>query len=158
MRAVLLIALFAAILFIASDSTARSDTVDYPWRSAVETRLGKERLLNMPYYFIGQKHPAVKTDFGVYTSNRKTNAFNKTDQEACNVAFLSALISLQERANKLGADAVIDIRSITKHKNMESADKYRCVVGRIISHVGLSGKMVKFKSKPSQKSVMLINR
>ncbi len=132
-------------LALAATAHARSDTVDYKVADAAATAKGKEALLDVPYYMKGQKHPAVAKSMGTDRSNRKTNAFNKSDEFACQVAFLSALKALQQKAVQMGADGVIDIYSTTKGNKLESADSFRCVVGTIISHVGLNGEYVTFK-------------
>ena len=49
---------------------------------------------------------------GEFTSNKKTNAANKSDQEACDLAFISAVIGLQQRARKEGGNAVVNIHSV----------------------------------------------
>ena len=41
-------------------------------------------------YFGRQKTPAVEKSIGEWTSNKKTNAASKSDQEACEIAFVSA--------------------------------------------------------------------
>jgi hypothetical protein len=58
----------------------------------------------------GESHPKVARELGTFTSNRRTNAFNKSDRDACHIAFLSAVIALQERARSEGGNAVVDIR------------------------------------------------
>ena len=139
--------LVAILLTLSFSGTAeaRNDSVDFPIADAVNMKMGQDRLLDVPFYFKGKKYPAVKSDFGRDRSNRKTNAFNKSDKVACSVAFLSSLKALQQRAQQLGADAVVDITSVTKHQNFQSTSKYRCVVGNIIAHVGLEGRFVTFK-------------
>jgi len=47
----------------------------------------------MPLYFGKQKTPAVEKSIGEWTSNKKTNATNKGDQEACEIAFVSASLN-----------------------------------------------------------------
>ena len=84
-------------------------------------------------------------ELGEYKSNRRTNAFNKTDARACTIAFLSAVISLQTRAREVGADAVVEVKSITKNRELESATHYRCVAGNVVANVTLTGKMVRFE-------------
>ena len=69
-------------------------------KGAAEGEIGKAKLLDVPFYMSGQKHAKVAQDFGVFTSNKRTNAFNKSDEAACEIAFLSAVISLQGRASK----------------------------------------------------------
>ena len=61
------------------------------------------------------------------------------------MAFLSALINLQERAKRDGGEAIIDIKSITRGKETSSATEYWCVAGSTVVHVGLTGKVVQLK-------------
>ena len=102
-------------------------------------------LLEVPFYMAGQKHPRVAKDLGTFKSNRRTNAFGKSDERACNIAFLSAIISLQQRAQQEGGDAVVDIKSITRHNDLESASQFRCAAGAVIANVALTGRVVKLK-------------
>ncbi len=132
-------------LLVASTAYARSTFHDFEAKQAAESEIGKAKLLGIPFYMSGQKHPKMGRDFGEFTSNKRTNAFNKTDQAACDIAFLSAIISLQNRALKSGADAVIDIKSITKHNNLTSATSYRCAAGNVVANVVLTGRVVKFE-------------
>lgn len=80
---------------------------------------------------------------GEYTANRKTNAVNKSDQTACEWAFLSALLSLRDRAIEQGGDAVINIRSYYKKDEVTSNSEYECHAGAIIAGVALRGTVVK---------------
>ncbi len=129
----------------ASPAAGRNTILDLDVESAKHAGLGHEKLLATPIYMKGQKHPAVAKDFGVFSSNRRTNAANKSDESACQVAFLSALIALQGRANAVGADAVVDVRSVTRNNNLESATQFRCASGAIVANVALEGRMVKLE-------------
>jgi len=130
--------------FVAAPAFARNDTLDFTVESA--KKLGpKDKLLDIPYYMAGQKHPAVAKDFGEARTNKATNKFNKDDDYACAIAFTSAIIQLQTRAKQLGANAVVDIKSVTKGMNLESATKYRCNLGTFTAVVGLTGTPVKLK-------------
>ncbi|WP_144393895.1 excinuclease ATPase subunit [Pleionea sediminis] len=104
----------------------------------------KERLdPEVKLYFSGQKYPEIEEAMDTFTTNKKTNAFNKSDKEACQWVFLSALIQLQERAKKEGANAVVDIESYYKKKVHASSETYECHAGAIIAGVALRGKMVR---------------
>jgi hypothetical protein len=85
----------------------------------------------------------VLRKIGKYKSNKRTNSFKKTKERACGIAFLSAIIALQERAVHEGGNAVVDIYSITKHKPYQSAEKFNCLAGRAIVNVALMGTIVK---------------
>jgi uncharacterized protein YbjQ (UPF0145 family) len=94
-------------------------------------------------YFGDQKHPGVAKAMGEYTSNKKTNAFNKSDEEACRIAFLSAVIALQDRARKEGGDAVVKIRSVYKGENVSNEKQFLCGAGAVMAGVALKGTVVK---------------
>lgn len=132
-------------LFASTEANARSTFHDLSVKEASESKIGKAKLLDVPFYMSGQRHAKTARDFGVFTANKRTNAFNKSDEEACAIAFLSAIISLQNRATKLGANAVVDIKSITKHNDLVSATQYRCAAGNVIANVVLTGRIVKFQ-------------
>ncbi len=100
----------------------------------------------IPIFMAGQDHPAAGESIETATSNRRTNAFGKSDEDACAIAFLSAIIALQDRATALGGSAVVDIKSITKHNDLTSATEYRCVSGALIANVALTGTIVKLAS------------
>ena len=102
-------------------------------------------LSTVKLYFAGQVHPPVTKAFGEYRTNKKTNAFNKTDQEACEWVLFSALKQLQERAVDLGGDAVIDIKSNYKNREFASATQYQCGAGNVIAGVALKGTVVKLE-------------
>lgn len=137
------VAIAITTLVAASAATAREDFSDFDVKEAVESSVGQNKLLDVPFFMKGQKHKKVTKKLGVYPSNKRTNAFGKSDEVACQIAFLSAIISLQKRAQSLGADAVVDIRSITRHNDLESATQFRCVAGNVVANVALEGRMVK---------------
>ena len=143
MRGMRRLALTVACVFAALPAAARDTFHDLSAEDAARSTLGEEKLLDVPFYLKGQKHPKVAQDLGVFTSNRRTNAFNKSDEKACEIAFLSAVIALQQRAKKEGGDAVVDIRSITKHNDLDSPTLYRCVAGNVVANVVLEGRVVR---------------
>jgi uncharacterized protein YbjQ (UPF0145 family) len=84
----------------------------------------------------------VAKTIGEWTSNKKTNAFNKSDQEACDIAFISAAVSLQDRAKREGGNAVINIHSVYKNDKFESGSEYLCGAGATMAGVALRGTVV----------------
>ncbi|HYL24294.1 MAG TPA: excinuclease ABC subunit A, partial [Burkholderiales bacterium] len=84
----------------------------------------------------------VAKTIGEYTSNKKTNAFNKSDQEACDIAFISAAVSLQQRAKQEGGNAVVNIHSVYKNDKFESPTEYLCGAGALMAGVALRGTVV----------------
>jgi uncharacterized protein YbjQ (UPF0145 family) len=132
-----------ASCLLASAAPARSDLLDIPVKTATAYD-ESSALLDVPYYMAGRSHSAIAKDLGVYRSNKRTNAVAQSDEHACSIAFLSALISLQQRARRRGGDAVVDIKSITQHRDLESSTEFRCAAGNVVANVALTGRVVKF--------------
>jgi uncharacterized protein YbjQ (UPF0145 family) len=85
---------------------------------------------SIKFYFGDQPTRQVLTNLGSDVSNRKTNAFGKSDEKACNWAFLSAMLALQTRAQQLGANAVINTVSHYNKRVMSSATEFECMQGQ----------------------------
>jgi hypothetical protein len=100
---------------------------------------------NVRVFFAGQQHPEVSKKYGEFSTNKKTNAFNKSDERACQWAFFSAIKSLQERALKEGGNAVINIKSNYKSREFSSPTEFQCGAGAIIAGVALKGTVVNIK-------------
>ncbi|MDR2787141.1 MAG: excinuclease, partial [Candidatus Accumulibacter sp.] len=93
------------------------------------------------FYLKGQSIPGkVTRTFPEAVSNKKTNAGNKTDEEACDWALRSVLISFQENAKKHGANAVIGLVSYYKRNEYASASKFECHAGTWVAGVALKGR------------------
>jgi uncharacterized protein YbjQ (UPF0145 family) len=123
---------------------AKDAFIDLPVDGAAAAG-GASPLSDVRYFMAGQEHPAVVKTLGDYTSNRSSNATMKSNEASCSRAFLSALIALQERAKTQGGNAVIDIKSITKHNDLVSATQFRCADGTFASNVALSGTVATLK-------------
>jgi uncharacterized protein YbjQ (UPF0145 family) len=132
---------------VVSSAVARDDRLKFPIKAAMEKgQTTKDKLdPGIRLYFGAQKTPAVEKRIGEWTSNKKTNAANKSDKEACEIAFVSAAHSLQERAKREGGNAVINIKSVYKKDNVESASEYLCGAGTIMAGVALRGTVVTLK-------------
>jgi len=143
------IAVAASILALgaASSALARDDRLMLPVSEGMEKgKSTKEKIdPEIGVYFGKRKSPAVERKMGEFTANRKTNATNKTDKEACEIAFVSAVLSLQQRARREGGDAVVNIHSVYKNENRESDTEYLCGAGTFVSGVALRGTVVKLK-------------
>lgn len=145
MRRVLLAAMFCACLLAPVLASARETEHIYPVADATESELGKVKLYSTPFYMKGQKHPPVeKVVFELNTEQSTRGAF-RSDESACQVAFLSSIRELQRQAEERGADAIVDVVSTTWNKQTESPTHYRCIAGTFVVHVGLKGKLVKLK-------------
>ena len=136
----------AAALLAPNEGTARNTKAMWPIADAISTPDARARLDSGIQFFFGNAaHPAVAQSFGVYMSNKKTNGTNKTDKEACEWAFLSAMLSFQQRAVELGGNAVINIRSYYDKHEVSSETEYECGSGALMSGVTFQGDVVKLE-------------
>lgn len=110
---------------------------------AMNTPAARERLdPDIRFVFADADHGEVVDQHGNYVTNKKTNAFNKSDEEACRWVMLSALLSLQERVKAVGGNAIVNIESYYKKKPMASRSEYECHAGAIMAGVALRGDVV----------------
>ncbi len=137
--------ILVAALSAPNSSMARNTKVMWPIADAMAAPDARSRLAGVQFFFGNSAHPAVATSFGVYTSNKKTNGTNKTDKEACEWAFLSAMLSFQQRAAELGGNAVINIRSYYDKHEVSSETEYECGSGALMSGVTFQGEVVKLE-------------
>ena len=124
---------------------ARNERIKFSIQDLLDQQKAKDALLGVPLYFAEVPEGVTET-FGEITTSRKTNAFLKSDRNACEWAMLSALKVLQQRAIKEGMDAVVDIRSNYKHKELKSKEMFECGAGAVVAGVALKGTLVKLKS------------
>ncbi len=124
---------------------ARDEHLRFPIQAALEKGQSYKTKIesDVRLYFGTQQTPAVALKMGKFKSNKKTNAANKSDQEACDLAFISAAVALQERARKERGNAVINIRSVYRGENSNSASEYVCGAGTIMAGVTLEGTVVR---------------
>lgn len=137
------------VLFISSMVVtvhARDTVSDYSIAEAMALEQTQNALgSNVRFYFGSQTHGKVVKNFGEFRSNKKTNAFNKTDKAACQWAFLSALLSLRDRAIKEGGNAVVNIKSNYKNNLVSSDENFQCGAGAVIAGVALVGDVVQIE-------------
>ncbi len=133
------------ILFLISFQVYPRDTkLLLPIEEALQSSDFKDQLdPNIKFYFGDQKHQKVANSFGKFVTNKKTNAFGKSDDKACRWVLLSALISLQDRVKTEGGNAVINIVSYYKKDKFSSNNEFECHAGNIIAGVALQGEVVK---------------
>ncbi len=128
-------------------SFARNTVANYSIKNALTSEQGQKANIgtHMKLYFGNQQHGKAMNDFGQVRTNNKTNAFMKSDYSACQWAFLSAVKSLQKRAAKRGANAVINIKSNYKNNLTTSNSRFVCGAGATVAGVALVGDAVKIK-------------
>ena len=140
-RSVVLVALAA---FVSLPAFARDTRHNFPIADAMSASGAREKLdPEIKFFFGTQKPPKVVKRIGEWGTNKKTNAFGKDDKVACEWAFLSAMLELQERVKKEGGNAVINIKSNYRGKETTSNETYECGAGAIMAGVALKGTVVR---------------
>jgi uncharacterized protein YbjQ (UPF0145 family) len=138
---------FVAAVLLASlafPALARDDHQMHPIKDALETAAAQSKVdKGIKLFFGDQSYPKDAQLLGEWKTNKKTNAFNKSDKEACEWAFLSAVLELQERAEKEGGNAVVNIKSNYKNMERSSDSEYMCGSGALMAGVALKGTVVK---------------
>jgi uncharacterized protein YbjQ (UPF0145 family) len=132
---------FAAVLLLAAPvAIARDSSLKLPLADVVAMGRANGQLDgSVSFHLEGAKAPAVRQSFGAATVNRKTNAVNKSDEQACQWVALSALTALQEAAKKRGANAVVGMRSNYKNRPWADPAKFECHAGGIMAGVAFTG-------------------
>jgi hypothetical protein len=130
-------------LALAASAQARDTRHLLPIEEAMNTPAAQEKLdPNIRFVFADAPHGGVAEQHGNFVTNKKTNAFNKSDEEACRWVMLSALLSLQDRVRAEGGNAVINIESFYKREPMVSRNEYECHAGMLMAGVALRGDVV----------------
>ena len=141
----------AAVLASCVASTALAAAGDEHLRFSIPAALEKGQSyrtkleLDVRLFFGGQMAPGIAKRMITATANAKSNAVGKSDQEACDIAFISALARLQQRARTEGGNAVVNIKSTYRGENFEGAAEYVCGAGRIAVGVTLEGTVVRLE-------------
>jgi hypothetical protein len=144
MKQLAFLVLISMLLFSASTIQARNTIHHFSIEQALAMGEAKGKIKSsVQLYFGDQAHPQVEQELATVTANRKTNAFGKSDKKACDWVFLSAMITLQDRAIALGGDAVINIRSYYYQNQFTSATEFECGAGAAIAGVTMVGEVVK---------------
>ncbi len=139
----LFILLLLGLLLAPSTVFARDDIESYSIRDVLKLKKSKEILGDDIKFFFGNEvHGKILKRFGNFRSNRKTNAFAKSDLKACQRAFLSAMISLRDRAVLEEGNAVINIKSNYRNELTSSEETFQCGAGFLMAGVALVGTVV----------------
>ena len=140
------VAVAASLSSCASDGP-RDEHLRFPIQRALEKGQSYRTKLepDIRLFFGSEKTPRVVRRFAAFTANTKSNAVGRSDQEACDIAFISALALLQEHARREGGDAVVGIKSVYRGENSASATDYVCGAGNIMVGVTLEGTVVRLR-------------
>ena len=137
-----LLAILIGLLVVPS-AFARDDVGDYSIKDALILERAKAALgTDIQFYFGAQSHGEPDKVFGEFGTNKKTNAFGKSDIEACQWVFLSAMVALRDRAVREGGNAVVNIRSNYKNNTTSSTETFQCGAGNVMAGVALIGTVV----------------
>ncbi len=142
MKQLITLIIAAAALLAGADVLARDSLQQHPAADVLSAPDFAPQIAGVSYYFGDSAHPVVAKQLGEYRTNKKTNAFNKSDKEACDWAFRSAILTLHQRAISIGANAVINIRSNYKDNVTRSDTEYTCGAGAFVAGVALIGDFV----------------
>jgi uncharacterized protein YbjQ (UPF0145 family) len=139
--------LVVSVIMLAPDALARDTRHRFSIADVMENAENASQLEGVSFYFGEQSHPAIKKNHGEFRTNKKTNAFNKSDLQACERAMMSALLQLYQRAQSLGVNAVINIKSNYKDNVVSSETEYVCGAGALVAGVALIGTFVEVEEE-----------
>ncbi|MDE3271991.1 excinuclease ABC subunit A [Pseudoalteromonas sp. G4] len=133
-----------SLVLAATTATARDDIGRYSVDELLKTSKAQQTLDPEIKLFFGKQDAGkVLSTYGEVQTNKKTNAVNKSDKEACQWVMLSALKAMQQRARKEGMNAVVNISSFYKKREFVSDTEFECGAGFLMAGVTLKGDLVK---------------
>jgi hypothetical protein len=134
----------AALVVSAPVADARDTRQKFPLESAIAKAQASGQLASGVKLFFGtQKHAKPTAQLGPTRTNKKTNFFNKTDLEGCEWVFISAMAALTNYAQRVGGNAIVNIRSNYKNVPFSSETEYECGAGNVTGGVAFIGDVVK---------------
>ena len=136
----------AALLVVSGAVMARDTVLEQPLQALLESRQARDAGIDgsVKFYLAGRPVPALQR-LGEVVANRKTNALNKSDENACRWVALSVLKALQAGVRSHGANAVVDIVSYYRKQEVTSPEDYECHAGAIMAGVALKGRYAKLE-------------
>jgi len=129
----------AFLLAGANMAHAADRTVMQPIKAAIDAATADGKLDGTVKFYMAGTGPKGKVVETNVVTNRKTNAFGKSDETACTWAAQAALIALQDSAKKAGVNAVTNIVSYYKKVENRNTTDYECHAGAVIAGVALRG-------------------
>jgi len=125
--------IFLLLFTLTSNTYAKGKVYKFSIHNALNDSRSNGRVNSNIKLRFKDKHHKGK----LLTSTRKTMNFGRSPQEACNRAFLSGIIALQNKAHR----SVVDIYSYRFKHKYSSSSKYICERGRIMTAVTLRGRV-----------------
>lgn len=133
--------IFTLFVLGLSVASAKNDIQNFSIQEALDSELAQEKLdPNIKFVFGAKEGKVIKANL---TANKKTNGFGKNKELACQRAFISALITFQNRAIKEGGNKVVNLSSYYYKNDFVSKTEYQCGVGNVTVGVTLKGDIAK---------------
>lgn len=127
-----------------SVGNAQADDTGYtlPYRDVLAMPQAQTRLDPAVRLFFGeQQFPQPTSWRHDYFVDRSGNALFSSAESTCRNVALENLVTLQERARAVGANAVVNIISDYSRTPRKDNDSYQCHVGSLTANVSLKGTM-----------------
>lgn len=133
-----------ALAGFAASAQARDTRYTFGVDAALATTEAKDRFDDsVQFYFGGRPYPDPVQTFGIHESGRRLLSPTQSDEVGCQLAFVEALAALRDAAKEAGANAIVDIKSISNNREFRSESEFECHSGYVVSDVTLEGKLVK---------------
>ncbi len=126
-------------LAVAGQAQAADRTTHVTYEQAISAAKAAGKLDGSVAFYPSGTGPKGTIVSANAVTNKKTNAFGKSDEESCLWAAQSALITMQDAAKKAGANAVVNLMSYYKKVEFKSPTDIECHAGAVISGVALKG-------------------
>lgn len=133
----------AAVMLFASPAKADDAVGDYSIESVTQRPDFTSQMNGVTFYFGDSPHPDGRTVEANITTSVRTRKFGRSSEEACQWVMMSALIQLRARAEAVGGNAVVNIRSNWRNQETSSRTQYRCASGFLMSGVALKADVVR---------------
>ena len=135
--------LFLGAMLLTSSVWAKNDVMRFSIQGALNDPRAKEVLDPSIKLYFGKDGGKAKKITQQLSANKKTNGVGKSDEAACNWAFLSAIKTFQERAKREGGSKVVNLSSYYYKNEFISSKEFECSVGNIMVGVTLRGYIAK---------------
>jgi len=132
-------------LALSTPALAADRSVYLPLQEAVASAQAAGNIDGSVKFYLAGTGPSGQVLRRGVVSNKKTNAFAKSDEDACQRAAQSAIIAFHNTAKKAGANAVTNITSYYRKVEYKSKTDYECHAGGLMAGVALRGDLAKVK-------------
>ncbi len=125
----------------AAPAFARDTVENYPIEPALHSEPGKVSD-DIALYFAGQRHPAVAKKIGEFATNKKTNAFGKSDTDGVPACVLSAVIESAGPRAQGRRQRGHQHQEQLQERSARAQTEFTCGAGAVIAGVALKGDVV----------------